>query len=297
MSKTRKSLWAGAAIVAGLGAVVAALALSTAADVESFHRAVAQAGRRLPAASAGSDAWAGLPAPVQRYFRFTFGDAPTPALAYVEVEMAGRFRRPGRTEFAPTTARQTLAAGTPALMFDATTPVMPGVWARAYDAYIDGRMEMKAKLLSAVALVDEKSSPELDRISLRRWLLESPLYPTALLPGGPVRWEAVDAEHARAVVRRGGVSASMLARFAPDGRLLHFAAEEDGDLDMPYHGSGEFAARDDYRLVGGLRLPMRFQIARAAGGQRFPFWEGHVVRIRLHTAQGLAAQMEAGPPM
>ena len=73
-----------------------------------------------------------------------------------------------------------IAVGTPALVFSATTPIVPGVWARAYDAYVDGRMDMKAKVLSAVAVVNESSSPELDRISLRRWLLESALYPAAL---------------------------------------------------------------------------------------------------------------------
>ena len=39
----------------------------------------------------------------------------------------------------------------------------------------DGRMEMKARILGLVTVVDETGSPELDRISLRRWLLESPL--------------------------------------------------------------------------------------------------------------------------
>ena len=198
--------------------------------------------------------------------------------------MAGEFRRPLTEGFTPTTAAQTVAVGTPAMMFDATVQMVPGVWARAYDAYVDGSMEMKAKVMSALAVVDESSSPELDRTSLRRWLLESPLYPMALLPGGPVRWEAIDDGRARAVVSYHGISASLVATFDADGRLLRMDAEADGDLGTPYHGSGEHAARNDYREVDGVMIPMGSVIARAAGGKLYPFWRGRIEHIRFVSA-------------
>jgi hypothetical protein len=200
----------------------------------------------------------------------------------VALRQAGEFRRPRTSAFNPTTARQVIATGAPAMLFDATTWVVPRlVWARAYDAYADGRMTMKAKVLSAVAVLDETGSPELDRISLRRWLLESPLYPVALLPGGPVTWQAMDERHARAVVSAGGVQATLVATFGNDGLLKSFHAEEDGDLDTPYHGSGEHVARSDYQLRGGMLVPMRFTISRMARGQVHPFWRGAVVAVEF----------------
>jgi hypothetical protein len=142
-------------------------------------------------------------------------------------------------------------------------------------------VECAAKLLSAITVVDEPASPTLNRISLRRWLLESPLYPMALLPGGAVRWEAMDINRARATVTLGTDSASMVATFGSDGCLLRFDAEEDGDLRTSYHGSGEHASRDDYEAVEGMMLPRRFVIARAAAGRILPFWEGRVTQIRF----------------
>lgn len=272
-------------VTAVSGATLWALASATESDIRGHRVAVVNAGARAAPSTPGTPSLAALPAPVQRYFKFVFPGA-VPRATHVDIEMQGRFRRPKTQSFTPTTAEQTIAVGTPAMVFSATTPIVLGVWARAYDAYVDGRMDMKAKVLSAVAVVNESSSPELNRISLRRWLLESPLYPMAMLPGGPVRWEAIDEQRARAVVTYNGLSASLVARFAPDGRLLRFDAEEDGDLTTSYHGSGEHVARDDYQLVDGVRVPMKFVIARAAGGKLYPFWDGRVMSIRFSNAAG-----------
>ena len=206
-------------VAAVSGATLWALASATESDIRGHRVAVVNAGARAASPTPGTLSLAALPAPVQRYFKFVF-PGTAPQATHVDITMQGQFRRPKTQGFTPTTAEQTIAVGTPALVFSATTPIVPGVWARAYDAYVDGRMDMKAKVLSAVAVVNESSSPELDRISLRRWLLESPLYPMALLPGGPVRWESIDDHRARAVVTYNGLSASLVATFAGDGRLL-----------------------------------------------------------------------------
>lgn len=219
-----------------------------------------------------------LPAPVRRYLAFAMPDL-TVRHRVVTVTEEGSFRRPLTEGFAPTTATQTIAVGTPALVFAATTPIMSFLWARAYDFFADGQMQMRAKIVSALTVVDEEASEALNRTSLRRWLLESPLYPMALLPGGPVRWEAIDDSHARAIVSGFGLEATLVATFRPDGSLASFDAEQDGDLTTPYHGSGEHAARDDYRNVSGMMIPHGFEIARAAGGRVHPFWKGRITSI------------------
>ena len=195
----------------------------------------------------------------------------------VNLKAEAEFRRPLTEGFAPTTASQTVATGTPALLFAATTPIVPGVWARAYDFFAEGRMQMRAKILSTFTVFDEQATEALNRTSLRRWLLESPLYPVSLLPEGPVRWEAIDETHARAIVSGFGLEASLVATFLPDGRLASFDAEQDGDLTTSYHGAGEHASRDDYRKVAGMMIPHAFEIARVADGKTYPFWKGWII--------------------
>lgn len=267
-----------AAVPVLLAGTVAISSYRTEKEIEGFERRVEQLAAGTPLPGVTPEAMAGLPAPVARYLAFAVPD-PSTSLKSVHLTASGDFRRPLTDGFAPTTASQTIAMRTPALMFAATTPVGLGLWARAYDFFAEGQMEMRARIASTITVVDEGATPELNRTSLRRWLLESPLYPSALLPGGPVRWEAIDDSHARAIVSGFGLETSMIATFRPDGSLASFDAETDGDLSTPYHGSGEHAARSDYREVSGMMIPHAFTIARAAKGKLYPFWSGHITSI------------------
>ncbi len=269
----------------GFGLIVALLSgyifyqsEKTESDILAFRERVIEIADRSPAPKLDPVQVATLPEPVQRYFTYTFRGAIPPYSA-VRLEAAGDFRRPLMEHFEPTTAEQVIAIGAPALMFSATTPIYPGVWARPYDFFAEGEMEMKAKVMSTITVVDEKESEELNRISLRRWLLESPLYPQALLPSGPVSWEAVDAMTARAIIRADGLRADMLFHFNEEGQITHLSAEQDGDLSTPYHGSGEHVTRADYRQIGTMMIPHSFIISRSAGGKVFPFFDAKITSI------------------
>ena len=278
MSVLRWSLAVIAVLVLLMAGTVAWFAQSTRGQIDALERTLAARAAQTPAFA---EVPADLPAPVRRYFDFVFPDGPPGDVTHVEIEMAGQFRRPQTEDFQPTTARQVVGTRAPDMVFSADTPIVWPLWAIAWDAYIDGDMEMRARLLSMITVMAEDSTPALNRTSLRRWLLESPTYPMALLPGGPVTWEPVDDTRARAVVRAHGEEASLVATFGPDGALTRFDAEQDGDLTTPYHGSGEHVRRTDYTLVDGVRVPMGFEIARAAGGQIYPFWTGRVTQIRF----------------
>lgn len=267
-----------AAVALTGGALVSYASWQTENDIEAFRDRVDELGFEHPSAVYDADAVTDLPVPVQRYFAFTFVGQSTP-MASVHIEMEGEFRRPLTEGFNPTTAEQTIAIGAPGLTFSARTSMAPGLWARAYDHYSEGEMEMKAKIMSAFTVVDESETPELNQTSLQRWLLESPLYPAALLPGGPVTWEAIDPDHARAIVSADGLEASLVATFRADGSIESFHAEHDGDLETPYHGSGEYGLRSGERVIDGIRIPHQFTIGRAAGGERYPFWTGEITEL------------------
>ncbi len=267
------------ALVVVLAGAVYVSYRSTEGDIEGHRERIDELAVAAGAPVVDVDGIADLPAPVRRFVAYTFPSGFDDLPTVTEFTMEGDFRRPLTEGFNPTTAEQIAATGVPAFVFSATTPVLPGVWARAYDAFGEGEMEMKAKVLSTLTVVDERETPELNRTSLQRWLLESPMYPAALLPGGAVRWEPIDGDRARAIVSADGLEATLVATFRADGSLERFDAEEDGDLTTPYHGSGEHTTRGDYRLVDGMMLPHEFAIARAAGGELYPFWTGTVTSI------------------
>lgn len=249
-------------------------------DILTYSKQVKKEGLAHHAPAWDVAAMQSLPEPVQKYFNFTFKE-PYQRLSYVEMALEGDFRRPLKTSFAPTTAEQVIAVGEPALIFAATTPIANILWARAYDAYIDGTMDMRAKIVSTLTVVNENSAA-LNQTSLQRWLLESPLYPMALLPGGPVTWEAIDKNHAKAIVKFKGIHAELIAAFREDGSLQHFQAINDGDLTTPYHGAGEYVLRENYQLTQGMMIPHKFTIARRANQTLYPFWQGQIKNIQYY---------------
>lgn len=267
-----------AALVIGAGAAVGVGSYLTERDITAFQQQISDIAQTSPLNAADAADLALLPAPVQRYFTFAFPDGLTEA-RLVRLTSEGQFRRPQTEGFSFMTGEQVIALNKPALMFSGTTPIVPGVWARAYDFFADGEMEMKAKIFSTLTVMDETETPELNVISLRRWLLESPLFPQALLPGGPVTWEAIDDTSARAIIAADGLQSSMIVHIDAVGHITHMVAEEDGDLNTPYHGSGEHVTRADYRLVDGVMVPHAFVISRMSEGKVYPFFDATLTSI------------------
>lgn len=275
--------WIGGGGLVALIAIAATIGIGsylTERDIRQFQEQVEGIARSAPGPVATQAAISNLPEPVQRYFDFVFPDGISET-RLVRLTSEGQFRRPQTDSFSFTTSEQVIAASTPALMFSATTPIIPGVWARAYDYFANGEMEMKAKVLSTLTVVDERETAELNVTSLRRWLLESSLYPQGLLPGGPVTWEAIDGQTARAIIAADGLRSSMIVRFGETGEITHMVAEEDGELSTPYHGSGEHVTRSDYRDVGGVMIPHSFVISRMAGGEIYPFFNAQLTSIEF----------------
>ncbi len=281
MSALKSTTFGFCALIVGASAYVGFSAISTRNEINAFEYSVISAASAASSVSPTKAELTMLPGPVRSYFGYVFAGYIKNDINWVEIEEEGQFRRPLTESFAPTTARQVIATAKPDLVFSANTPLWGPIWAIAYDAYIGGNMEMEARLLSTVSVMHEYGTPVLNQISLRRWLLESPLNPTALLPGGIVEWQAIDDTHARAIARAHGHEAALVATFDDKGALISFEAEEDGDLTTPYHGSGEHVSRGDYQLVKGVRIPMSFEISRMADGQLYPFWSGRVTVINF----------------
>lgn len=220
-----------------------------------------------------------LPKPVKKYFNFVFGGESIPTIHSVEYEMQGKFRRPWTDYFEDTVAFQVDAVYSSSFMFSATTPIIAFILARPYDAFIDNMMEMKAKIGYILTVVDETWNESLNEISVRRWLMGTPLFPQSLLPWGRVTWEAIDDTHARAVARSRDIKASALVTFREDWSIESFSAEEDGDLDTPYHGSWEYTLKENYQKVNWIMIPMEYMFARKVGSNIYPFWKGKIIEI------------------
>lgn len=181
--------------------------------------------------------WDELPPVVQRYFHRVFahhndvGEADTtitpssypyiypaettPAIQSLRFRQTGSFRLDGN--WYPFVARQTISTNPDRLGFvwEAALSFLPRSWwsmtdsvvkIRVCDALVHGRAYLTASLWGILSLAHKESSVSKDdpllRGELLRWLAESPLYPTVLLPSeGLVTWKAVENEPNQAILQ------------------------------------------------------------------------------------------------
>jgi len=141
-------------LLAGTGVVVAGL-------VGTFLLSRVRANARvdvlkthlLEAADSGSTArvtpseYAGVPAPVRRYFRYVLTD-DQPFVATAQLTQTGTFRSvtdaPG--DWSPFRATQVVTTRPPGFLWDAEVDMIPWASVRVLDAYVQGDGHLRARM-------------------------------------------------------------------------------------------------------------------------------------------------------
>ena len=70
-----------------------------------------------------------------------------------------------------------------------------------------------------MSLANLRGTPEVAQGELMRFLVEAVWYPTALLPSQGVQWEAVDDTSAKATLKDGATTLTLLFRFNENGLI------------------------------------------------------------------------------
>jgi hypothetical protein len=229
---------------------------------------------------------AGLPAPVQRYFRAALLDRLR-IVAEVRIEQTGTFNQSETVAaWKPFTATQHAVTRRPGFFWDARISLWPGVPVRVRDAYVAGEGILQAAVFGLFPVADLRDSGELAKGELMRFLAEAAWYPTALLPSQGVRWAAVDDRSARATVSDGAVTVELLFRFNAAGLIDSVRAEARGRtmgntvVLLPWEGRFW-----DYGTRGGMCVPLEGEVAWIHPEGARPYWRGRITRLNYEFAQ------------
>jgi hypothetical protein len=224
---------------------------------------------------------AGLPAPVQRYFRAVLTDGQAVVRA-VTLEHAGRFNMSEAGEqWKPFTSTQRVVTARPGFVWDGRIAMLPGLNVHVHDAYVAGSGLLHAAALGLITLADIRGSGDEAQGELMRFFAEAPWYPTALLPSQGVRWQAVDERSARATLSDGPVGVSLLWRFDAGGLIESVRAEARARtvgktlVMTPWEGRWS-----DYQVAGGMRVPMKGEVAWLLPAGPKPYWRGQITALR-----------------
>lgn len=218
---------------------------------------------------------AGLPEPIRRYLDHVLPDRQ-PIIGTAHIQQHRKFRTPGSSAaWRPFTATQHVTTSPPGFVGDAFIEMIPWLPVHVLDACHEGRGILRASLGGILPLVDAPSAPELDEGELMRYLAETPVYPTALLPGMGVKWTKIDDSAARATLEYGGTAASLVFSVNGNDEVDRVAGRrafmrDDGTYeDRPWVGTWR-----RYQLRSGMRIPVEGEVAWIGPEGEIPYWRG-----------------------
>ncbi|MDB5271297.1 MAG: hypothetical protein JWP58_4337 [Hymenobacter sp.] len=249
---------------AALATSVLGILLARARAARRLRRDVAQLFRQ--AANGSTQVYhetqlAGLPAPVQRYFRHVLTEGQ-PYLRGLRLRHGGQFKTDLAKDWIAIAGEQYVTADPPGFIWQGTTRQFI-----VRDEYVAGRGSLTVRLLGAVPIV-RGAGPHYDQGELQRWLAESPWMPTNLLPGRRVSWTAIDDQSARLTLAFAGTTVALVVRFNDRDEIEECETQRyfgDAQL-LPW--VGRFG---HYQVRHGVLIPTEAEASWVVDGQRQPY--------------------------
>lgn len=201
---------------------------------------------------------AGLPSPVQKYFRHC-GYIGTPKMSHIKIDYHdvdfsfGRDKPAIKIDY----TQYDFVNGPDRVAYIGST--MYGIPFEGLDSFLDGSGSMKGVLAKQFTLFDQTGAV-MDQSALVTYLSEILLVPSAALQDY-VKWEAVDSFHAKATITCYGISAAGVFSFDEEGAMLAFTTDDRSAVSTD--GSSEkikwSVICDAYTEVNGIRRPTVFR--------------------------------------
>jgi|GEM_PF-4162968 len=114
-----------------------------------------------------------LPEPVKRYFHLVLKDG-APIINRAFISQVGGFRaKPEMKKWSKMEAEQYFSSSPRAFVWNSTISIAPALSISICDSYIDGKGEIKGKLLALFTLINAQNQRELDEGALQRYLAEA----------------------------------------------------------------------------------------------------------------------------
>lgn len=201
---------------------------------------------------------AGLPIPVQKYFRYC-GYIGTPKMSYSKVVYKdvdfwfGKDKPMIKINY---TQYNFVNKPNRIAYIDSS---MYGIPFEGFDSYIDGAGSMKGVIAKLFPLFHQTGAT-MDKSSLVTFLSESLIVPNAVLQDY-IDWEAIDDLHAKAVISYYGISTCGIFTFNEKGEMQSFSTEdrEATSTDGKSEKVKWSVVYGDYKEINGIKKPTVFQ--------------------------------------
>ena len=191
-----------------------------------------------------------LPEPVQRYFKYILKEGQ-PYIQYARIRHNGQFKTGFDKGWVNIRGEQYATTGKPGFIWKGTTPMFI-----ARDMYIADKGRLVVSLFSLYTIVDA-GGEQYNQGELLRWLGESILYPTNLLPGERLQWFAIDSQTAKLIFNYNGFSLFFIITFNEAGEITQMETKR--YMDKTKLETWVIKAAD-YKEINGVIVPTNFEV-------------------------------------
>lgn len=188
---------------------------------------------------------AGLPEPVQRYFKLTLKEGQ-PYIQSARLQHNGQFKTGEGKDWVNIKGEQYFTTSQPGFIWKGTTTMFT-----ARDMFIKGKGRLVVSLFSIYNIVDGKGE-KFNQGELLRWLGESVWYPTNLLPDEKLKWTPIDLNTAKITFTCNGLSIFYIVSFNEIGEITQletkrFMGEENLETWV--------GKMHNYKEINGIKVP------------------------------------------
>lgn len=191
-----------------------------------------------------------LPEPLKRYFKHVLKEGQ-PAISFIRMRHEGQFKTGIDKEWINITGEQYATTQRPGFIWKGTTSLFT-----ARDMYIGDKGRLIVTLLSLYNMVDAQGE-HYDQGELLRWLGESVLYPTNLLPSHQLQWLPIDTHKAKLIFNYNNLSLFFIFTFNILGEITEMETKRYMDNQNLETWVIKVA---DYEEMNDIRIPTSFEV-------------------------------------
>ena len=199
-----------------------------------------------------------LPEIVQKWMRNS-GVIGKEKIVSVRLEQKGEMKTKPEGKWMPFTAEQYFDVENSAFAWTTEVDFMPMVNMVGRDKLIDGKGEMLIKLANVIPVVDEGNNEKINSGAMLRYMAEMVWFPSAAL-NDYIKWEAIDANAAKATFTLNGKSVSGIYTFSDEENFKSFEADR-------YYGGKKDSKLEkwkiiasDYKEFNGIKIPNKCSV-------------------------------------